>query len=58
MDGGKFCSRNCNQVFRRKLRKRGEQEMFTNWQKIEWKDKECKRCGEIREVKRRKRRET
>jgi hypothetical protein len=44
MGGGKFCSRRCLYTFRRKLRKRGEQEMFTNWQKREWKDASCARC--------------
>ena len=42
--GGKFCSRRCFSIFRRKLRKRSEQEMFTQWQKREWKDEKCARC--------------
>lgn len=45
MGGGKFCSKQCFAIFRRKLRKRGEQEMFTAWQKREWKDDKCSRCG-------------
>ncbi len=45
-NGGKFCSRVCIDMFKRKLRKRGEQEMFTNWQKREWKDDHCARCKE------------
>lgn len=43
-NGGKFCCRRCSDTFRRKLRKRGEQEMFTNWQKREWKCPACARC--------------
>lgn len=43
--GGKFCSRICIDAFKRKLRKRGEKEMFTNWQKREWKDDHCAKCG-------------
>jgi hypothetical protein len=37
LGGGKFCTRACADRFKRKLRKRGEQEMFTEWQKREWK---------------------
>ncbi len=44
-NGGKFCSRKCIDTFKRKLRKRGEQELFTQWQKREWKDTKCARCG-------------
>lgn len=42
--GGRFCSRVCIDQFKRKLRKRGEQEMFTNWQKREWKGASCVKC--------------
>ena len=35
----------CADRFKRKLRKRGEQEMFTEWQKRKWKDASCRRCG-------------
>jgi hypothetical protein len=45
MGGGKFCTRRCTDIFKRKLRKRGEQNMFTNWQKREWKDEQCAKCG-------------
>jgi 5-methylcytosine-specific restriction endonuclease McrA len=45
LGGGKFCSRACIDRFKRKLRKRGEKEMFTNWQKREWKDAKCAKCG-------------
>jgi 5-methylcytosine-specific restriction endonuclease McrA len=41
----KFCSRACANLFRRKLRKRGERNMFTNWQKQEWKGDKCEKCG-------------
>jgi 5-methylcytosine-specific restriction endonuclease McrA len=41
---GKFCSRVCIDTFKRKLRKRGEKEMFTNWQKREWKTQCCAKC--------------
>ncbi len=44
-NGGTFCSRRCADAFKRKLRKRGEQEMFTNWQKREWIDIKCAKCG-------------
>lgn len=44
-NGGRFCSRVCIDKFKRKLRKRGEQEMFTNWQKREWMNAACARCG-------------
>lgn len=44
-NGAKFCGHKCRLIFRRKLRKRGEQEMFTNWQKREWKDGNCVRCN-------------
>lgn len=43
--GGKFCSRACIDKFKRKLRKRGEQEMFTGWQKREWLSDVCLKCG-------------
>lgn len=43
--GGKFCSRICIDTFKRKLRKRGEQEMFTGWQKREWRVNACEKCG-------------
>jgi 5-methylcytosine-specific restriction endonuclease McrA len=43
--GSKFCSRKCIDTFKRKIRKREEQEMFTGWQKREWKDSSCKKCG-------------
>lgn len=43
-NGGSFCSHKCRLIFRRKLRKRSEQEMFTNWQKREWKSDKCLRC--------------
>ncbi len=43
--GGKFCSRKCIDTFKRKLRKRGEQELFTQWQKREWKNAQCAKCG-------------
>jgi hypothetical protein len=43
--GGSYCSRTCRATFRRKLRKRGEKNMFTEWQKREWKKSECARCG-------------
>lgn len=43
--GGKFCSKECHYKFRRRLRKRGEKNMFTNWQKREWKEAECAKCG-------------
>lgn len=42
--GGHFCSRKCIDIFKRRLRKRGEQEMFTNWQKHEWMTASCVRC--------------
>lgn len=42
---GKFCTRRCKDVFRRKFRKRGERNMFTQWQKREWKDHQCAKCG-------------
>ena len=45
MGGGKFCSRKCQRHARRKLRKRGERNMFTSWQKQEWKAEACERCG-------------
>lgn len=43
--GGRFCCLACRDLFRRKLRKRGEQNMFTEWQKKEWKGPVCERCG-------------
>lgn len=43
--GGKFCSRACTDIFKRKLRKRGELNMFTGWQKREWMIDACQRCG-------------
>jgi 5-methylcytosine-specific restriction endonuclease McrA len=43
--GGKFCSQDCHYTFRRRLRKRGEKNMFTNWQKREWKETKCAKCG-------------
>lgn len=46
-NGGSFCGHKCRLIFRRKLRKRGEQEMFTNWQKREWKDSKCIKCDAI-----------
>lgn len=46
-NGANFCSHPCRLTFRRKLRKRGEQEMFTNWQKREWKVEKCIRCDAI-----------
>ena len=46
-NGGSFCSHTCRLTFRRKLRKRGEQEMFTNWQKREWKADKCIRCDAV-----------
>lgn len=46
-NGGSFCGHRCRLTFRRKLRKRGEQEMFTNWQKREWKGDKCIRCDEV-----------
>lgn len=42
---GKFCSRSCKDLFRRKFRKRGERNMFTNWQKREWKADQCAKCN-------------
>lgn len=45
--GGSFCSRTCIDKFKRKLRKRGEQEMFTGWQKREWRTNYCAKCGAI-----------
>ena len=45
MGRGKFCSRSCKNTFRRKFRKRGERNMFTEWQKREWKDDACNKCG-------------
>lgn len=50
MGRGKFCSRHCKDVFRRKFRKRGERNMFTNWQKREWKDDKCAKCGSIEKL--------
>lgn len=44
--GGKFCTRSCADKFKRKLRKRGELNMFTNWQKREWLAVECAKCGD------------
>ena len=41
----RFCSRKCIDTFKRKLRKRGEQELFTQWQKREWLDDHCAKCG-------------
>lgn len=41
----RFCSRKCIDTFKRKLRKRGEQELFTQWQKREWIDDHCAKCG-------------
>jgi 5-methylcytosine-specific restriction endonuclease McrA len=43
MGGGRFCSKQCMYTFRRKFFVR--QNMFTNWQKREWKDDKCARCG-------------
>ena len=42
---GKFCSHDCHCMFMRRLRKRGAKNMFTNWQKREWKTSECAKCG-------------
>ena len=44
-NGGKFCSRTCTDKFKRKLRKRNEQNLFTEWQKKEWKDSKCAKCN-------------
>lgn len=44
-NGGKFCSRTCTDIFKRKLRKRGEQNLFTNWQKREWINSNCAKCN-------------
>lgn len=44
-NGGRFCTRSCADKFKRKLRKRGEQEMFTQWQRREWIDTKCARCN-------------
>src|ERR1700730_16935584 len=49
-NGGKFCSRTCTDIFKRKLRKRGEKNMFTNWQKREWMDSKCVRCEATEEL--------
>ena len=46
-NGGKFCTRQCADQFKRKLRKRGEQEMFAAWQKREWIGQKCERCGSV-----------
>lgn len=43
--GGRYCSVACRRLFTRKLRKRGDQNMFTEWQKQEWKGPMCERCG-------------
>lgn len=43
-NGGRFCTRACTDKFKRKLRKRGEQEMFTQWQKREWIEDKCAQC--------------
>lgn len=42
---GKFCCRACSDKYKRKLRKRGEKNMFTNWQKREWLEDKCAKCG-------------
>jgi hypothetical protein len=44
-NGGKFCSRSCTDKFKRKLRKRNEQNLFTNWQKKEWLKSFCEKCN-------------
>lgn len=49
-DNGRFCTRACQDRFKRKLRKRNEQEMFTQWQKREWKGDRCERCGSTRRL--------
>lgn len=48
--GGKFCSRTCTDKYKRKLRKRGEQEMFTQWQKREWLSTQCAHCGSTKNL--------
>jgi len=44
-NGGMFCTRACTDRYKRKMRKRGEQEMFTGWQKREWIDTHCAKCN-------------
>lgn len=43
-NGGRFCTRSCADKFKRKLRKRGEENLFTNWQKREWISDACFKC--------------
>mgnify|MGYP001611454176 CR=1 FL=1 len=43
--GGRYCSRKCQMLYKRKLVKRGERNMFTEWQKREWKLSACEKCG-------------
>lgn len=39
------CSKKCAMLRLRRFRKRGAKNMFTQWQKREWKEAECSKCG-------------
>lgn len=43
--GGRFCSRICIDKFKRTLGKGKDRSGFTWWQKRDWKNDKCERCG-------------